>query len=322
MFLRSELVKKYPNLHISAPFPNNDQDWQHVDDTLRIETIDQDLLLVLFDRIPGAEQFPNGITVQPPGHQLSFSFGNDTWTFSDTEHSVREEWRNVMIPQYNSYPHSSSNDDQATSKYTSTAKSMDARGFDFQYSTLLPADLGADAFNVISVGSVNDPLSSLLGAQFITRYPKLQIMDAATVKLGDPSHRPLPRLGWTCTVDSEEAPYYVGSNVFDGDPISHWHTEWISHLPGHPHTIIIDMKQTYNTGGLTYLPRQDGNVNGTIGQYEIFALQVPSAPSVDFFTNDTVGTLEHGIPSAQGPGQTIQLSKPSNGTIFLHSTSS
>ena len=75
--------------------------------------------------------------------------------------------------------------------------------------------------------------------------------------------------GWTVTVDSFQ-PGNEGPLAIDGNPDTFWHTEWTPVQAPLPHTITIDMKQVYNVDGFTYLPRQDGNFNGNIGQHQIF----------------------------------------------------
>ncbi|MCJ1305890.1 hypothetical protein MMC08_008707, partial [Hypocenomyce scalaris] len=72
-FLRSEVVLKFPDLRISAPRQDPNDPRAEV---LRMEAIDQDLLIVLFDREPDTGAFPQGISIQPPEHQLSSMFGS------------------------------------------------------------------------------------------------------------------------------------------------------------------------------------------------------------------------------------------------------
>ena len=263
--MRSELIKKFPNLHITAPYSDNNDNCQKLDDAVRVETLDEDLLLVLFDRAPGRAEFEGGITIQPPGHQLSFTFGNGTWSFTDSVQMFREEWRGVLVPQYNGQVNPQG---AGKNQYSSTTSPV--RGFDFKYNVLLPAGLGADARDSVSIGGANDSLSSLLGSQLIAAFPKLTILDAPPSNLDKSPCIPLQRVGWTCIVDSEQGPDTLGINVLDGDPQTYWHTEWEDfNSPGLPHTITIDMKAMYQIGGLTYLPRQDGGSNGMIEQYEI-----------------------------------------------------
>ncbi|KAL8906790.1 MAG: hypothetical protein Q9171_006119 [Xanthocarpia ochracea] len=80
----------------------------------------------------------------------------------------------------------------------------------------------------------------------------------------------IDRTGWTVTVDS----FQTGTNneaakAIDGNTGTIWHTQWMPTNVALPHTITLDMKRSYNVNGLTYLPRQDGNSNGNIGQHLI-----------------------------------------------------
>ena len=73
------------------------------------------------------------------------------------------------------------------------------------------------------------------------------------------------------SVDSEELVangYAV--NAIDGQPDTLWHTEWYQSEPGCPHEIVIDLGDLYLVGGFRYLPRQDGNINGTVADYSIY----------------------------------------------------
>ncbi|KAL8772295.1 MAG: hypothetical protein Q9209_002507 [Squamulea sp. 1 TL-2023] len=80
----------------------------------------------------------------------------------------------------------------------------------------------------------------------------------------------IDRTGWTVTVDS----FQTGTNneaakAIDGNTGTFWHTQWMPTTMALPHTITLDMKKSYNVNGLTYLPRQDGTLNGNIGQHLI-----------------------------------------------------
>ncbi|SFV13283.1 alpha-L-fucosidase [Pseudoduganella namucuonensis] len=73
--------------------------------------------------------------------------------------------------------------------------------------------------------------------------------------------------GWkVVAVDSEEAGQ-GGASAIDGDPATHWNTRWESERPKTPHAITVDMGRARRIGGLVYLPRQDGQLNGTVENY-------------------------------------------------------
>jgi hypothetical protein len=73
-------------------------------------------------------------------------------------------------------------------------------------------------------------------------------------------------------VDSEELTGEDGSadHAIDGDPSTNWHTEWYASSPEHPHTLDIALGGMYAVWGLSYLPRQDGSLNGTVLRYTIY----------------------------------------------------
>jgi len=75
--------------------------------------------------------------------------------------------------------------------------------------------------------------------------------------------------GWTVVaVDSEETTQANNAAIkaIDGDPATIWHTRWNADLVL-PHYITIDSGTSRWLGGFTYLPRQDGNLNGVVEKY-------------------------------------------------------
>ena len=76
-------------------------------------------------------------------------------------------------------------------------------------------------------------------------------------------------IGWkVVSVDSEET---VGADnsaarAIDGDSSTYWHTRWNADQK-QPHSITVDMGKTNRIAGFTYLPRQDGLLNGVIDKY-------------------------------------------------------
>jgi phospholipase C len=82
--------------------------------------------------------------------------------------------------------------------------------------------------------------------------------------------------GWTLKyADSQETVGEDGSaaNAFDNNANTIWHTAWYASSPALPHEIQIDMGASHTVGGFRYLPRQDNEVNGRIGQYEFYISQ-------------------------------------------------
>jgi hypothetical protein len=67
-FLRSQIVKTYPDLKVKAPLPEGDKRTP----TPFLQRVANDVLLCMYDREPGDKDFTS-ITIQQPPHQLSFS---------------------------------------------------------------------------------------------------------------------------------------------------------------------------------------------------------------------------------------------------------
>ena len=80
----------------------------------------------------------------------------------------------------------------------------------------------------------------------------------------------ISQAGWTITVDSQNtASGNLGTDAIDGNTSTFWHSEYSPVLVPLPHNATIDMKSAYAVGSITYLPRQDGNSNGRIGEHVI-----------------------------------------------------
>jgi alpha-L-fucosidase len=75
--------------------------------------------------------------------------------------------------------------------------------------------------------------------------------------------------GWkVVSADSQETEGADNSaaHVIDGDSSTIWHTRWSADQK-QPHSITVDMGATHHIAGLTYLPRQDGLLNGVVDKY-------------------------------------------------------
>ena len=84
------------------------------------------------------------------------------------------------------------------------------------------------------------------------------------------------------SVDSEETAGADNSaaRAIDGDSSTFWHTRWNADQK-QPHSIAVDMGATHLIGGFTYLPRQDGLLNGVVEKYRFET----SADGVSWTTN-------------------------------------
>jgi hypothetical protein len=59
-------------------------------------------------------------------------------------------------------------------------------------------------------------------------------------------------------------------NVLDGDPTTLWHTTWDVPAPKFPHELTIALEKPTRLQTLTFVPRQDGNRNGWIKEFELY----------------------------------------------------
>ena len=70
---------------------------------------------------------------------------------------------------------------------------------------------------------------------------------------------------WQTGYESSEGPAYL---AVDEDPNTLWHTDWYG-TSRENHWFQFELTDTYAVDGLRYQPRQSGNTNGTITEYEI-----------------------------------------------------
>lgn len=59
-------------------------------------------------------------------------------------------------------------------------------------------------------------------------------------------------------------------SAFDDNISTFWHTEYWGSEPPCPHTLVVDMVNTYTVSAFTYIARNDGNQNGMIKAYEVY----------------------------------------------------
>ncbi|CAF1181198.1 unnamed protein product, partial [Adineta steineri] len=81
----------------------------------------------------------------------------------------------------------------------------------------------------------------------------------------------LSRTTWVVKADSQETISEPGqaTNAIDGDTSTIWHTQYSGTTPPLPHTYTIDQKTATTVDSLAYMPRQDGNANGRIGNFTV-----------------------------------------------------
>lgn len=61
--------------------------------------------------------------------------------------------------------------------------------------------------------------------------------------------------------------------VLDGNPRTHWHTQYLPELQKQPHHLVIDLGKVRSVTGIRYLARQDGGYNGAIARFEVYVSQ-------------------------------------------------
>ena len=71
----------------------------------------------------------------------------------------------------------------------------------------------------------------------------------------------------TATATSEQS-QDKAANAIDGNTSSMWHTKWDG-SDELPQSLTLEYSKPREIGGFTYLPRQDGGVNGNITKYQI-----------------------------------------------------
>ena len=90
------------------------------------------------------------------------------------------------------------------------------------------------------------------------------------------------------------------AKIIDRNPDTYWHTNYGLTVVKFPHTLEFDLLSPQTLKGFTQLPRQDGNVNGRIKQYEL-------AVSSD---RKTWTTVKSGDFPNSGELNTVNFDKP------------
>jgi alpha-L-fucosidase len=101
----------------------------------------------------------------------------------------------------------------------------------------------------------------------------------------------LAPIGWkVADVDSQETdqPNSPAANAIDGDSSTIWQTRLNADL-ALPHHLAVDMGGSHSIAGFTYLPRQDGNLNGVVEHYRFET----SADGRNWTTNVASGRFEN-----------------------------
>jgi galactose oxidase len=96
----------------------------------------------------------------------------------------------------------------------------------------------------------------------------MSMMTATAPDSFTPRADPLPSSRWTATA-SDQARGQPASLAIDGKTSTFWESRLTPKALSLPHSITINMHALKYVSGLTYLPRQDGSLNGDIGRYSI-----------------------------------------------------
>ena len=169
--------------------------------------------------------------------------------------------------------------------WSSLANVGDGTGFDTQTGFILPV-VGSKTTTYIYIGDRwQDP--DLKSSKYIWLPIKVSgtklVMDnyaswQLNVTTGEWSAAGMddgfiPRTKWSLvSVDSEETAGEDGhaTNAFDDSTSTYWHTQWQGAQPPPPHEIVIDLGARYSLTSMRYTPRQDGNQNGMVKDYEFY----------------------------------------------------
>ncbi len=92
-----------------------------------------------------------------------------------------------------------------------------------------------------------------------------------------PAEGLLPRDRWRIVRASSESPASgrLARHAIDGDPHTHWHTQFTPQLARPPHELVIDLGDEHTVRGFRYLARQDGSWNGALGRCAFFVSRTP-----------------------------------------------
>jgi hypothetical protein len=95
----------------------------------------------------------------------------------------------------------------------------------------------------------------------------------------------VPPSGMTVTASSSQEPFNAPTYAIDGRTATIWHTHWSPDRTYLPQWITFDLGGTYDVVELSYQPRTEGNLNGTITGYTVLA-----STDGETFTAVTSGT--------------------------------
>ena len=74
---------------------------------------------------------------------------------------------------------------------------------------------------------------------------------------------------WEVKDFSNQYPGEEAERAIDGNPNTHWHSDWSDQQFSHPHYLVIDMSRELMITAFLYTPRQ-GMSNGRVGEFEVY----------------------------------------------------
>jgi len=122
---------------------------------------------------------------------------------------------------------------------------------------------GLIQFNNVGVFEVTLTVTDSLGLADPTPHKISVLVSAGDGLIG--------KGGWTLLGTNSQETTAIdgkGSNAFDGNPDTFWHTRFSNGLDPTPHTLDVDLGSMYNLAEFRYLPRQD-QTNGRINAFTI-----------------------------------------------------
>jgi len=108
---------------------------------------------------------------------------------------------------------------------------------------------------------------------------------AVLLNVPDASATPIAK----ATADSQVSPHLAKAAI-DGNSNTFWKTLDTAPAPNYPHSITLDLGSVKPVSGVSYLPRQDGCVDGTVMQYEVSL----NADGVNWFSQSAGGSFDYG----------------------------
>lgn len=173
--LRSKIVGSTPDLRINAPRAPNDT--STAAEVLRMEVVDQDLMLVLFDRVPGQFHPELGIRIHPPEHQLTFKLGEEDDSGGLFGGNLTMKWRKIYSNPGSVQDHTSPFV-SSSGIYNKTQASGSVFDFDPETRSLIFPHFSHEAANAQSSSETNasSPTPAVVGSQLIGKTTDLTML--------------------------------------------------------------------------------------------------------------------------------------------------